>query len=128
MTDIANQNVVELVDRYIAVWNETDAARRRTLIARTWADRASYVDPMLKCEGRDGIDAMVKAVHDKYPGHRFSRTSDVDSHNGRARFNWELAPQGGPALVKGIDFATLSADGRLHEVTGFFTELNAPAQ
>ena len=67
---------------------------------------------MLRGDGRDGIDAMIKAVHEKYPGHKFTRTSDVDSHNDRARFSWELAPDGGPFLVKGIDFATLRPTDR----------------
>jgi hypothetical protein len=97
--------------------------RRRSLIARTFAQDASYLDPMLRGDGRDGIDAMVKAVHEKYPGHKFTRTSDVDSHNDRARLTWELAPDGGRLLVKGIDFATLSGDGLLRSVTGFFTEM-----
>ncbi len=123
MSNQPNRNVAELVDRYIAVWNETDADRRRSLIARTFAQDASYLDPALRGDGRDGIDSMVKAVHEKYPGHRFTRTSDVDSHNDRARFTWELAPEDGPFLVKGIDFAMLSADGLLRSVTGFFTEM-----
>ena len=71
---------------------------------------------------------MVKAVHAKYPDYRFARTSDVDAHHDRARFAWELGPEGRPAFVKGIDFAMLSADGRLQAVTGFFTEMNVPAQ
>jgi hypothetical protein len=32
-------NVTELIDRYIATWNETDAKRRRDLIAKTYGDR-----------------------------------------------------------------------------------------
>ena len=32
----------DLIDRYIAIWNETDAARRRDLIARTWTEDAAY--------------------------------------------------------------------------------------
>jgi SnoaL-like domain len=123
MSNQANGNVTELVDRYIAMWNETDVGRRRNLIARTFASDASYLDPLLRGDGRDGIDALVKAVHEKYPGHKFARTSEVDSHNDRARFAWELAPDGGPFLVKGIDFATLSGDGLLRSVTGFFTEM-----
>ena len=35
MTDI---NLTELVDRYIAMWNETDGGRRRALIARVWTE------------------------------------------------------------------------------------------
>ena len=123
MNTTDNGQLVELVDRYIAIWNETDAAARRKLIARTYAEDADYLDPVLQGQGRDGIDALVKAVHEKYPGHKFARTSEVDSHNDRARFSWELAPEGGPFLVKGIDFATLSGDGLMHSVTGFFTEM-----
>src|SRR5215471_12006323 len=108
MNTRANGQIVELVDRYIAMWNETDAGRRRGLIVKIWADGASYLDPMLSGEGLDGIDAMVKAVHEKYPGHHFKRTSDVNAHHDRAQFAWELGPEGGPALVKGVDFATLS--------------------
>jgi hypothetical protein len=122
MNPSTNGQIVELVDRYIAMWNETDAGRRRGLIAEIWAEGASYLDPMLSGEGREGIDAMVRAVHEKYPGHRFRRTSDVNAHHDRAQFAWELAPEGGPTLVKGVDFATLSSEGGLKTVTGFFTE------
>lgn len=122
-----NRATVDLVDRYIAMWNETDAGRRRTLISDVWADGARYLDPVLAGDGREGIDAMVKAVHEKYPGYRFARTSDVNAHHDRAQFAWQLAPESGPALVKGLDFATLSTDGRLQTVTGFFTEMAQPA-
>lgn len=122
----ASGHAVEVVDRYIAMWNEVDAGRRHGLIARTWADDASYLDPLLSGEGHDGIDAMVKAVHEQYPGHRFKRTSDVNLHHDRAQFTWELGPEGGPALVKGLDFVTLSSEGYLRSVTGFFTEMNPP--
>jgi hypothetical protein len=40
--------LTDLVDRYIATWNETDGGRRRDLIARTWTEGASYLDPMLQ--------------------------------------------------------------------------------
>ena len=123
----AKANVTELIDRYFAIWNETDAEARRNLIAWTYTEQATYLDPMLQAQGRDGIDQMVKTVHEKYPGYTFTRTSEVDSHHDRARFSWQLAPKGGPALVKGIDFVILSPDGRLQSVTGFFTDMAVPA-
>jgi hypothetical protein len=49
----------ELVDRYIATWNETDPAKRRDLIGRTWTAEGQYLDPLLAGEGHDGIDAMI---------------------------------------------------------------------
>lgn len=113
-------NLTDLIDRYIDMWNETDAERRRALIARTWTESASYVDPAVEGDGRAGIDAMVKAVQERFPGHRFRRTSDVDGHHDRARFTWELAPEGGAAIVTGTDFAVVAANDRLQAVTGFF--------
>ena len=73
--------LTDLIDRYIATWNEADPERRRDLIARTYSDGALYLDPMLQAEGRDGIDAMIVSVQERFPGHRFRRTGDVESHH-----------------------------------------------
>jgi len=118
-------DLTDLIDRYIAMWNETDAARRRELIARTWTDTASYLDPMLQGEGQAGIDAMVQGVQARFPGHQFRRTSEVDTHHDRVRFSWALAAEGGAALVTGTDVGVVAADGRLQTITGFFDQ--APA-
>ncbi|MCY1212694.1 SnoaL-like domain protein [compost metagenome] len=114
-----------LADRYLAAWNETDAARRRELVAQAWTESASYVDPLMRGDGHAGIDAMIAAVQGKFPGFRFTRVSPVDAHGEHLRFTWELGPAGEPALVVGTDFATISADGRLARMTGFLDR--APA-
>lgn len=112
-------NLTDLIDRYIAMWNETDEARRRDLIAGVWTESASYLDPVLEGEGRSGIEAMVRGVQERFPGHRFRRTSEVDAHHDRLRFCWELGPETGPAVVKGTDIGIVAA-GRLQAITGFF--------
>jgi SnoaL-like domain len=117
--------LTELIDLYIAMWNETDPERRRALIAEVWTEDARYVDPALQAEGRADIDAMVQGVHERFPGHRFRRTSDPDAHHDRVRFAWELASEGGPAVVKGVDFAVIAAGQRLQTVTGFFDDIAA---
>lgn len=108
-----------LIDRYIAAWNETDAARRRELIAATWTDDASYVDPLFAGDGQDGIDALIRAVHERFPHHAFLRTTDVDGFGNRLRFSWALMAPGGDAVAKGSDFAVVDSSGRLSAVTGF---------
>jgi len=115
----------QLVDRYIDMWNETDPAKRKALVAEIWTDSPTYVDPVLRGDGREGIDAMVAQVHERFPGHRFRRTSEVDGHNDRARFGWALGPEDGPPVVMGVDFAAIS-DGRLASVTGFFDATPQP--
>jgi hypothetical protein len=118
LTEAAMSNFTDLVDRYIAIWNETDDERRRDLIARTWTEDSTYLDPMVRGEGRGGIDAMIRGVQAQFPGLLFRRTNEVDAHNDRVRFAWELGPEGGPALAGGVDFGVIVGD-RLQAITGF---------
>jgi hypothetical protein len=122
MTDFAN-----LAERYIAMWNETDARRRRDIIARLWTQTARYVDPLMSGDGPAGIDAMVQGVQQRFPGHRFSLTGKVDGHNDRLRFGWALGDGANPPLVAGVDIGVVAADGRLQSITGFIDQMPAAA-
>lgn len=112
--------IATVVDDYIAVWNEPDAARRQQLIARTWSDDGTYLDPLMRGEDPEQIGAMVGAAQAQFPGHRFELTAGPDAHNDVVRFTWTLVAvdSGQPAAV-GVDFATVAPDGRLRSVTGF---------
>jgi len=108
----------ELIDRYFAAWNETDPHRRKELIARTWTEDATYLDPLATGEGRSGIDAMIAGIQQQFPSLKFRRTTEVDAHHDRVRFAWELGPQDGQAVAGGVDFG-VTRDGLLHAITGF---------
>jgi hypothetical protein len=114
-----------VVDRYIAMWNATDPEDRRDLVAGAWTEEARYLDPLMEGKGHEGIDAMVEAVQQRFPDHRFARTSEVDAHNDRVRFTWELAAAGQPPLASGVDFGVVSPDGRLESITGFLDQTHA---
>jgi len=114
-----------LVDRYIAAWNESDTARRRELIARTWTEDASYLDPKLSAQGHAALDAMLQGVQGMFPGHRFRRLGAADAHHDRLRFRWVLEAAGGAPVVEGTDMAVLATDGRMAAVTGFFDPVAA---
>ena len=120
-----NAKTIDLIADYIAAWNEADAARRLSLIARTWAEDAGYIDPMMEGHGHAGIDAMIGAVQERFAGLKFRLTGTVDTHHDCVRFSWELAPEAGEAVAKGTDFAELAGDGRLRSVTGFLDFLAA---
>src|SRR5688572_15987110 len=106
-------DVTTIVDTYLAAWNETDGKARARLIEQAWARDGRYVDPLLAADGHAAIGEMVAAVHSKFPGHRFRRTSGVDAHNGHVRFGWELAAPDGAITVAGVDVGEIGADGRL---------------
>jgi hypothetical protein len=115
-----------IADRYIAVWNETDPARRNTLLAEDWSEDASYVDPLANVAGRTGIGALIAAVQDRFPGFRFSLDGLCDGYGDRIRFSWTLGPQSEPDMIRGTDFIVVE-NGRLKSVTGFLDKVPAGA-
>jgi hypothetical protein len=115
----------EIVERYIASWNETDAPSRRKLVEEIWADQASYIDPLAEAHGRDAIDAVIAAVQAQFPGFVFTLLGPVDAHHGQARFTWGLGPANAEPLVIGFDVAVAAEDGRLRTVLGFLDKVPA---
>ncbi|HEY4083713.1 MAG TPA: nuclear transport factor 2 family protein [Burkholderiaceae bacterium] len=114
----------QIADRYISVWNETDPARRQALLAQDWSETAAYVDPMMAGKGRVQISALIGAVHERFPGFRFTLDGRVDGYGDRVRFSWALGSTTEPDLIKGTDFV-LVEDGRVSSVTGFLDKVPA---
>jgi SnoaL-like domain len=107
-----------LVDNYIAAWNSRDPELRRALVGRTFSENAVYVDPLMTGEGIDGIDAMIGAAQEQFPGHRFSLADSPDAHHDCVRFSWHLEGEDGAVVARGLDVALLDA-GRMSVVSGF---------
>jgi SnoaL-like domain len=117
------ESVDVIIDAYVASWNETDPAKRQSSLAASCAATASYRDPVMVSDGHAGMDAMLAGVQAKFPGFVLRRISKVDSHNNAVRFAWSLGPVSGPSVVEGVDFATLSADGKLANIVGFIDKM-----
>jgi len=82
----------ELVDRYVAVWNESDADHRRKGIEQLWAEDGAHFTPSLEARGYRALEARVAGV----------------------RFNWEMVPAtGGAVAAVGFEFLVLGDDGRI---------------
>ncbi len=118
-------NAKTIAERYIAIWNETDANRRRTLIRENWLEDATYVDPLMSGEGHADIEGLVSAVQARFPGFRFALIS-ADGYGDRLRFSWKLGPADNDDMIQGTDFAIIE-DGRLKEVHGFLDKVPAAA-
>ena len=114
-----------LIERYIATWNETDPTRRMDLIKQTFTENASYLDPLMAGEGYAAIDGLISGVQAQFPGHELRLIGEVDGFGDRVRCSWELVPEQGGVLIKATDFGVVVGD-RLAEVTGFLDQ--APAQ
>src|SRR5687767_1155957 len=123
MTTTNQTNVAQAIDTYFAFLNETDAAQLRRLANETWTEDAHYVDPHHDGHGRDALVSLVEELHQGYAGFTFRRSTGIDAFGQQARYGWEFNAPDGAVVLKGVDFATLAADGRLAQVTGFHGDL-----
>ncbi|MFI6901385.1 nuclear transport factor 2 family protein [Nonomuraea sp. NPDC050394] len=120
-------DINELVERYLATWNQTDAEARRAELAEVFADDAVYTDPLVSVRGRDGLDATIAAVQSQFGGLVFSLAGAVDAHHDIARFTWHLGPEGAEPPAIGFDVAVIGEDGRIARVLGFLDKVPAGA-
>jgi len=117
----------EIIDRYIAAWNETDAAARRALVGSLWAADGSYTDPLADACGPDAIAGLIGAAQRQFPSLVFTLGGPVDANHNQARFTWHLGPSGGEPVVIGFDVVVLDSDGRIASVHGFLDQVPAAA-
>jgi SnoaL-like domain len=110
-------------EAYIAVWNETDAAARRALIAELFTEGVRYTDPLGDVQGHDGVDAFIAGAQAQFAGLVFSLAGDADGHHDTARFTWHLgAPGSDEPLAIGFDVVDVEA-GRITHVHGFLDKV-----
>ncbi|WP_314955137.1 nuclear transport factor 2 family protein [Bradyrhizobium cosmicum] len=117
---------ITIARRYIDLWNERTASRRRELLSQNWTADASYVDPLMKGDGPDGIDALIAGVQQRFPDFKFKLIGEPNGYGDHVRFSWGLGPEGVDSPIKGTDFAVLK-DGRIRSITGFLDQVPAGA-
>src|SRR5258708_174649 len=110
MTDIQ-----EFVDRYVNIWNEPDAERRRQTIRALWQEDARHLARTIEAVGYDGIETRVKTAYEKWvkeKGNIFRLRDGVDSHHDTIKLRWEMLPAaGGEVISIGFDFLVVGGDG-----------------
>src|SRR5215208_4642672 len=100
----------ELADRYLALWNDSDADRRRRTIAELWTQdarhfvqapeevRAIAAQPgiglaaVLEARGHQEIEARVASAHEHWVGSEglsFRRRDDAEQLADVVKFHWE---------------------------------------
>jgi SnoaL-like domain len=122
-------DVNAIAENYIALWNERVPERRRKLFTSGWAEDAAYVDPLMRGDGYDGLNALIEGAQARFPDFRFRLIGQANGYGDRARlnlrFSWGLGPDGSDGAscpIKGTDFAELE-DGRIRRITGFLDQV-----
>jgi hypothetical protein len=126
-------NLNELVDRYVAVWNEPDADTRRTSIASLWTEDAVHlVQPTeemvaaadglrmvahLQVTGHDALEERVTHGYEDFVGSgkfSFRRRGNIGRVGDAVKFSWEMVATGsGEVAGWGTDVVILAPDGRI---------------
>lgn len=111
------QDLTKLVERYVAVWNERDAERRRRAIAELWAEDGAHYTNSVVARGHDAIATRIAGAHQRLVldgGYIFRPVDNIDGHHNTVKFNWLMIPAaGGDVSAVGFDFFVLGDDGRI---------------
>ncbi len=116
MSDSTAIPTQELIDRYIAVWNEPSDDLRHKAISELWSEDGIYVSAQADFRGYDAIEAAVKEAHEQFVGrgYVFKSSNNITGHHNTVRFNWVMVPVGGDEVEAiGFDFLILAEDGRI---------------
>ena len=124
----------QLADRYLALWNEPDADRRRRTIAELWTqDGRHFVQPpqeiraiaaqpgigltaILEARGHDEIEARVASAYEHWVGSEglhFRRRDDAEQLGDLLKFHWEAVNRDRELFAVGLHVLLLAADGRI---------------
>ena len=77
------QSIDEFIERYVAVWNEPDADRRRRAITELWTEDGAHLSKTLEGRGYAGLEARGAGAYEKWikgGGFVFESMNNTDSH------------------------------------------------
>ncbi|WEP01072.1 hypothetical protein A6P39_044450 (plasmid) [Streptomyces sp. FXJ1.172] len=107
----------ELLDRYVAVWNEPDAAARRAAVAELWTPEGLHFTQTRRFQGTEDLVARVTEAYDQFVGGqklRFRSAGNPVGHQGALTFNWLMSPaDADTVLAVGFDVVLLDDAGRI---------------
>ena len=105
----------EFVDRYTAVWNESDAGRRLKLITELWAEDGRYTNAEREFRGHAQVEAAVREAYDDFIVKGFTfKTHEFHEVQDAVRLVWHMVPAGGTDVVAvGTEFIVRGADGTI---------------
>jgi hypothetical protein len=122
------------VEKYLALWNEPDAGRRRRAIAELWTQDGRHIlqapeeiraiaarpgiaiTAILEARGYREIEARATSAYEHWVGSEglsFRGRDDAERLGDAVKFHWEAVAKDGETVAVGLVFLVLAADGRI---------------
>ena len=132
--EISCRSAGELADKYLALWNEPDAGRRRRMIAELWTEDGRHIlqppqeireiagqpgiglTAILEARGYEEIEARAASAYEHWVGSvglSFLGRDDAERLGDVVKFHWEAVAKDGELFAVGLNFLVLAADGRI---------------
>jgi hypothetical protein len=132
--EISSRSAAELAEKYVALWNEPDADRRRRMIAGLWTEDGLHIlqppqeirevaarpglgmAPILEARGYAEIEARAATAYEHWVGSEeltFRPRDDAERLDDVVKFHWEAVAKDGEVFAVGLNFLVLAADGRI---------------
>lgn len=112
-------DINDLINNYIAAWNEADQQVRKKLLEAVWEKNGDYTDSISHASNRVELDAIISQFLGDNHGARFTLIDKIDFHHNHVRFYWLLQLDNGTEMI-GMDYGRISADEKLERIVGFF--------
>lgn len=120
-------NVSEVVDSYVAVWNEADSKERRRRIRSVWVPDGTTCFSLLDARGYEAIEGRVTGSWDKWisEGKHIFKPKYATCHHDVVKFDWVLVTvPDGAVQASGLSFLLLNDEGRIKHDYQFNPALN----
>ncbi|SES25974.1 hypothetical protein [Actinokineospora terrae] len=125
-------DLIDLADRYVAVWNEPDPDARSAAVAGLWAVGGRHVlqppqevvrvaaelglSTTFEAQGHGELTERVRLAYEEFvaPGlYAFRRRDDVRRLRDLVKFTWEMVAADGAVAGVGTEVLVLDAEGRI---------------
>jgi hypothetical protein len=117
-SSVAPVSIDALWSRYAATWSLPDDVRLAEL-AGCVSEDVGYCDPQETVTGREALSTYMGHFQDAFPGTAF-RIESVLQHHDRTLAAWSLRDPADTVHQRGTSYASVTQDGRLGAITGFF--------
>jgi hypothetical protein len=110
-------HIEELVQRFVSVWNETDATRRGQEVRALWRIDGRHVMGANATEGHEALEQHVVASNHRSvleKNYVFRPATGIQALPGVIKFRWDVARRDTNEIVSaGIGFLIIDEDHRI---------------